>query len=174
MPQSSLAPVPQSSDDLPIVIRIGTRSTSNPHPIYNFLSFHRLSLPYFVFVSTLSSVSTPKSTSEALYHPSWKQAMTEEMDVLYSNGPWELVALPPSKSLVDCRWVYTVKVGPDGQIDWLKAHLVTKGYTQQYGSDYYDIFSLVVKITSVRLLLSMCYALMTLFSVGYQECLPSW
>ena len=66
MPQSSPAPVPQLSDDLPIVIRKGTRSTSNPHHVYNFLSFHRLSLSYFAFVSTLSSVSTPKNTSEAL------------------------------------------------------------------------------------------------------------
>ena len=68
MPQSSPASVPQPSDDLPFAIRKGTRSTSNPYPVYNFLSFHRLSLPYFAFVSTLSSVSTPKSTSEALSH----------------------------------------------------------------------------------------------------------
>ena len=70
MPQSSPAPVPQPSDDLPIVIRKGTCSTSNPCLIYNLLSFHHLSLPYFAFVSTLSSVSIPKSTSEALSHSS--------------------------------------------------------------------------------------------------------
>ena len=69
MPQSSLAPVPQPSDDLPIAIRKGTRSTSNPHPVYNFLIFYRLSLPYFAFVFTLSYVSTLKSTSEDLSHP---------------------------------------------------------------------------------------------------------
>ena len=40
-------------------------------------------------------------------------------------------------------------------VDRLKARLVAKGYTQQYGSDYYDIFSLVTKIASVCLLLSM-------------------
>ena len=137
MPQSSPAPVPQPSNDLPISIQKGTRFTSNPHPVYNFLSFHRLSLPYFVFVSTLSSVSTPKSTNEALSHPGRKQVMTEEMDALYSNDKWELVALPPGKSLVGCRWVYTVKVGSDGKIDRLKLRLVAKGYTQQYGSDYY-------------------------------------
>ena len=73
MPLSSPASVPQLSDDLLIAIRKGTRFTSNPHPVYNFLTFHCLSLPYFAFISTLSSVSTPKSTSEALSHPSWNR-----------------------------------------------------------------------------------------------------
>ena len=114
MPLSSPAPIPQPPDDLPTAIRKGTHFTSNPHLAYNFLSFHRLSLSYFAFVSTLSFVSTPKSTSEALSHPGWKQAMVEEMDALYSNGTWELVALLPVKSTVGCRWVYTVKVGSDG------------------------------------------------------------
>ena len=58
--------------------------------------------------------------------------MAKEMDALYSNGTWELVTLPPSKSPIGCRWVYTVKVGPDGQVDRFKARLVAKGYTQQY------------------------------------------
>ena len=103
MLQSDPALVLQPSDDLLIAIRKGTRSTSNPHHIYNFLSFYRLSLPYFAFVSTLSSVSTLKSTSETLSHPGWKQAMTEEMDALYTNDTWDLVALPPDKSPVCCR-----------------------------------------------------------------------
>ena len=155
MPQSSLVLVPQPSDDLPIAIRKGIRSTFTQYPVYNFLIFHRLSLPYFDFVFTLSSVSTPKSTSEALSHSGWKHAMTEEIDALYSNGTWEHVALPPGKSPVGCCWVYTVKVGPDGKVDRLKSRLVAKRYTQQHGSDYYDTFSPVAKIAYVRLLLFM-------------------
>ena len=103
MPPSSPAPVPPPPDDLSIAIQKGIRSTCKPHPVYNFLSYHHFSLPYFAFVSTLSSIFTPKSTSEALSHLGWKQTMVEEMDALYSNGTRELVTLLPGKYLVGCR-----------------------------------------------------------------------
>ena len=87
---------------------------------------------------------------EALSHPDCKQIMVEEMAAIHSSGTWDLVTLP-----VGCRWVYTMKIGLDGWVDCLKARLVAKGYTQVYGSNYYDTFSLVSKIASIRLLLSM-------------------
>ncbi|RVW35016.1 Retrovirus-related Pol polyprotein from transposon RE1 [Vitis vinifera] len=126
VPPISPTPALSSTDHLPIALRKGNRSTRNPHPIYNFLSYHRLSSSYSTFVSTLSSISLPKSTSEALSHPGWRQAMVDEMAALHSNGTWDLVSLPPGKSTVGCRWIYTVKVGPDGQVDRLKARLVVK------------------------------------------------
>ncbi|RVX04143.1 Retrovirus-related Pol polyprotein from transposon RE2 [Vitis vinifera] len=164
IPSASPAPALPSPNDLPIAVRKGTRSTRNPHPIYNFLSYHRLSSPYSAFVSAISSVSLPKSTHEALSHPGWRQAMVDEMAALHSNGTWDLVVLPSGKSTVGCRWVYAVKVGPDGQVDRLKARLVAKGYTQVYGSDYGDTFSPVAKIASVLASLHGCYVFLASLS----------
>ena len=68
IPSASPTPALPLADNLPIALRKGNRSTRNPHPIYNFLSYHRLSSPYSTFVSTISSISLPKNTNETLSH----------------------------------------------------------------------------------------------------------
>ena len=143
---SSPTPTLPLADNLPIALWKG-----NLH----FLSYHRLSSPYSAFVFAISSISLPKNTNEALSHPGWRQAMVDETAALHSTSTWDLVVLPFGKVPVGCHWVYTVKVGPDGQVDRLKARLVAKGYTQVYGSNYGNTFSPVAKIAYVRLLLSM-------------------
>ena len=72
-----------------------------------------------------------------------------------NNGTWDLVRLPIGKKVLDCRWVFTVKVNPDGSIAQLKALLAAKGYAQTYGMDYFDTFSPVAKMAYVRLFISL-------------------
>ena len=55
--------------------------------------------------------------------------MIVEMEALEHSGTWQLVPLPLGKKTVGCRWVYAIKVGPNGEVDRLKARLVVKGYT---------------------------------------------
>ena len=66
---------------------------------------------------------------EALSHLDWKQAMVEEMTALHFSNTWDPAILPVVKTLIGCRWMYIVKIGPDGRVDRLKDQLVAKGYT---------------------------------------------
>ena len=65
------SPSPSVSDlDLPITFLKGTHHYTTLHPISHFVSYNSLSPRYSAFVSSLSSISLPKSIPKALSHPS--------------------------------------------------------------------------------------------------------
>lgn len=74
-----------------------------------------------------------------------------------------LVSITGASDVVGCRWVFTVKHRLNGSIERYKALLVAKGYTQTYVVDYFEIFSPVVSLNSIRVL----------FSVAMRRCLWS-
>ena len=86
MAPSSTTSVLLSPDDPLVPIQKGTRFSRNPHPIYYFMSYHRLSSSYSAFISALFFVSFPNTVHEAFSHPSWKIAMVEEMTAMHSTG----------------------------------------------------------------------------------------
>jgi hypothetical protein len=114
-----------------------------------------LSSSFKAFSLSVSSIVVPKSYREALSHPGWRKAMEKEMHALDLNHTWDLVHKPAGTSIVGCRWVFTVKQNLDGTVDHLKAHLVAKGFTQTYGLDYTETFSLVAKLNSIRIIVSL-------------------
>ena len=64
-----------------------------------------------------------------------------------------LVNPPKNKKVLGCKWVFKRKT--DGSNVRYKARLVAKGYSQVQGVDFNDVFSPVVKHTSIRLLLGI-------------------
>ena len=60
--------------------------------------------------------------------------------------------------MVGCKWIYKIKTRSDGSIERYKAHLVAKGFTQEYVIDYEEIFAPIARILSIRALLAVAAA----------------
>lgn len=73
---------------------------------------------------------------------------------LETNRTWGLVPRPHDVLIIGSKWVYTIKVKPNGSLDKNKAYLVAQGY-KEYWSDYKETFSPVTKIITVCIFLAI-------------------
>ena len=103
----------------------------------------------------------PKTYGAALNHVralGWKNAMAKEMHSLLANGTWDLVDLPHHKRALPNKWVFSYRSctklenGEDAALE--KARLVARGDLQHAGDDYRETYAPVVKLVSLRVLLT--------------------
>uniref|UniRef100_A0A2N9EUF2 Reverse transcriptase Ty1/copia-type domain-containing protein n=1 Tax=Fagus sylvatica TaxID=28930 RepID=A0A2N9EUF2_FAGSY len=125
-------------------------SVAVTHPIQHNLSYSHLSDSHKAFTLALSTHTEPHFYHEAIHSPQWCEAMSKELTALEANHTWVLTSLPPGKHPIGCKWVYKLKFKSDGSIERYKARLVAKGYNQQEGLDYFETFSPVAKLVTVR------------------------
>jgi len=104
----------------------------------------------FALVTEAGDPACYRDAIEADDHDKWVTAMEQEMESLERNETWSLVDLPKGSKAIGCKWVFRKK-----DKEQYKARLVAKGFAQKEGVDYNEIFSPVVKHTSIRLLLAI-------------------
>ncbi|KAJ4736375.1 Transposon Ty1-NL2 Gag-Pol polyprotein [Rhynchospora pubera] len=139
------ADVPEEEHDPQVpVLRRSTR-IRRPNPRYTS------SLSYLL----LTDSGEPEDYKEAIESGDavkWEQAMMEEFESLEKNKTWDLTKLPEGKRALQSKWVFRVKDEVDGSKRY-KARLVVKGFMQKKGIDYTEVFSPVVKLTTIRMVL---------------------
>ncbi|GJW61565.1 zinc finger, CCHC-type containing protein [Tanacetum coccineum] len=85
----------------------------------------------------------------------WKEAINDEMDSIMGNNTWVLTDLPPGCRPLGCKWIFKRNMKVDGTVEKFKARLVIQGFKQKSGTDYFDIYALVARISTIRLLIAM-------------------
>ncbi|XP_019094567.1 PREDICTED: uncharacterized protein LOC109129963 [Camelina sativa] len=117
---------------------------SKPNPKYNYAAALSRSIP-----------AGPQTVKQALEDKKWRGALSVEIDAFARNQTMKLVPRQPHFNVVGCKWLFKNKFNSDDSHHRCKARLVAKGFNQQYGQDYTDTFSLVIKSTIKRLVLGV-------------------
>lgn len=84
----------------------------------------------------------------------WWEAMQEEMESLHKNHTFELVQLPKGEESLEEQMGVQVEAGKQELTTTLQGEGV-KGFEQKKGIDFEEIFSPVVKMTFIRVVLSL-------------------
>lgn len=152
--------ISQPSDELnPLNLRRSERIKTHPLPYYKEDLDQEINMDVYSNLLCAQSLmgTIPKSYGEIKTRDDrgqWEQAIKDELDSLTSNNTWSLVSKPTNKNIVQCKWVFTIKIDEHGNPIRYKARLVAKGFSQQYLSDYNETFAPVARISTFRLLLA--------------------
>ena len=87
------------------------------------------------------------------------EAMDMEIDDHQSRGHWDIIQRstnPPGTKTIQAIWSFKRKRYPDGTLNKHKAPLCAHGGMQQWGVSYWETYSPVVNMLTVRLLLALC------------------
>ena len=112
---------------------------------------------YYLLITDSSEPEFYEEAMQVETRKKWEQGMNGEMDSLVRNQTWDLVEFPIGKRALQKKWVYRLKE-EDGGKKRYKDGLVVKGFAQKKGIYFDEIFSLVVKMTLIRTILSLVMA----------------
>lgn len=100
----------------------------------------------------------PRSYEEAIGQEEsqqWITAMEEEINSLNRSETWVLVDSPPDRKIIDSKWIFAKKLNSNNEVTRFKARLVARGFSQIPGVDFFDTFSPVARLETMRALLAV-------------------
>ncbi|KAL9262413.1 Retrovirus-related Pol polyprotein from transposon RE1-like protein [Drosera capensis] len=104
---------------------------------------------HLLYSTQIYEVPTIDKVIPATSHPPPMEPAPDDLPIALRKRPRTY------QSYVNYRWIYTVKHNIDGSVTRLKAHLMIRGFTQQHDIHYEEAFSLVAKLNTVRVLVSL-------------------
>jgi hypothetical protein len=158
LPQAELRNLTWAAKD-PASGSSSTRTTWCSDPTCDITTRHKAHLMlHHVYATVEGGINDPVTYLQAIHSTQsheWNQAMREEYQSLVANGTWTLVPRPERANIIGGKWVYKTKVDSNGNPIRYKARYVAKGFKQVQGVDYFDTYSPVTRMTTIRTFLAI-------------------
>lgn len=66
-----------------------------------------------------------------------------------------MIELPKKQKTIGVKWMYKIKLKENGEVNNYKACIVAKGYKQEFGVDYREVFAPVAWHDTIRLVIAL-------------------
>lgn len=106
----------------------------------------------------IAQLNDTPNLAKALANPEfhkWQETLDVEYTYFLKNNTWQFTNLSQGITPISCKWILCKKYNVDGTITHHKAILMAHGVFQHYNIDYENTFSLVMKITSLCLIIAL-------------------
>jgi len=146
-PDISSSPTPLAQPALPTrtMASRSIRGIYKPRKLFNL----------YVTIDDPHISPLPKNPKPALSELNWKSSMQSEFNALIRNNMWDLVPQPCDVNIIRCIWIFRHKKKSNGGFESYKACLVGDGRSQIVGVDCDETFSPVVKLATIRTVLTI-------------------
>nr|GEX04462.1 zinc finger, CCHC-type [Tanacetum cinerariifolium] len=151
---------------------VNTENNDNTYQEHEPITDHDLSITPPAYTYDLNSEEEEEATiietqtllfmeeelrnyKEASTDKKWIEAMEIEFDSMNKNNTWNLTTLPTNQKAIGLKWVFKTKRDAKGKIIKYKVRLVAKGYVQEQGIDFDEVFAPVAQIEIVHLILAL-------------------
>ncbi|GJY93711.1 retrovirus-related pol polyprotein from transposon TNT 1-94 [Tanacetum coccineum] len=100
------------------------------------------------------SIAELKNIKEAMADSAWIEAMQEELHQFDRLQVWELIDKPFGKTIIKLKWLWKNKKDEDQTDIRNKARLIAKGYAQDEGIDFEELFAPIASLEAVRIFIA--------------------
>nr|GEW99844.1 retrovirus-related Pol polyprotein from transposon TNT 1-94 [Tanacetum cinerariifolium] len=96
-----------------------------------------------------------RARNKKSFGPDFVSFMVENEPTSYREAVTSSEGQQWREAIKSYKWIFKKNMKADGTIDKYKARLVIKGFRQREGLDYFDTYSPVTRITSIRMIVAI-------------------
>lgn len=108
-------------------------------------------ITYFALFLDCDSTAFESTVKES----KWWKAMYDEIATIERNNTWDISNLPKGHKTIGVKQIFKTKLKESSKVDNYRVQLVAKGYKQDYGFDYKEVFALVARRDTIKLVITL-------------------